>query len=103
MNAITDTTEETINACAVSLFSKKPLQYDIPVCGVPAFLPLPYQYKHLFSTCPGKTTITEYFIPTADVPVKVPPQRIPANYHSQVEMKQLQMIPQEDVVEECLR
>jgi len=33
VNVLTDTTEDAIDNCAVSLFGKEPLQYDIPVCG----------------------------------------------------------------------
>ena len=58
------------------------------------------QYKHLFRTCPGNTTIAEYFIPTTSSPVKVPPRRIPANYCSEVE-NQIQAMLREGVIEEC--
>ena len=100
VKTLNDTTEETINDCAVPLFSKNLLQYDIPVCNVPAVVPLLSQYKHLFKTCPGKTTVTEHFIPTTGTPVKVPPRRIPANYRSQVE-NQIQTMLQEGMIEEC--
>ena len=80
VNVLTDTTEDTIDNCAVPLFGKEPLQYDIPVCNVSTFTPLLNQFKHLFRTCPGKTTMAEHFIPTTGTPVKVPPRRIPANY-----------------------
>lgn len=63
-------------------FGKKLVQYDIPVCNVPVFAPLPNQFEDLFKTCPGNTIMAEYFIPTTGTPVKV---RIPANYHSEVE------------------
>ena len=73
VNVLTDTTEDTIDSCAVPLFSKKFLQHDIPLCDAPAFVHLVDQYKHLFRTCPGNTTIAEHFIPTIGTPVKVPP------------------------------
>ena len=82
IKTLNDTTEEIIDDCAVPLFSKNLLQYDIPACNVSAVVPLLSQYKHLFRTCPGKTTLTEHFIPTTGTPVKVPPQRIPANYRT---------------------
>ena len=85
VKTLNDTTKDTIEDCAVPLFSKNLLQYNIPVCNVPAVVPLLNQYKHLFRTCPGKTIVTEHFIPTIATPVKVPPRRIPANYCSEVE------------------
>ena len=100
VNVLTDTTEDTIDNCAVPLFGKELLQYDIPVCEVPAFICLLDQYKHLFRTCPGHTTIAEHFIPTTGTPVKVPPRRIPANYRSEVE-NQIQTMLCEGVIEEC--
>ena len=100
VKTLNDTTEETIDDCAVPLFSKNLLQYDIPECNVPAVVPLPSQYKHLFKTCPGKTTVTEHFISTTGTPVKVPPRRIPANYRSEVE-NLIQTMLQEGVIEEC--
>ena len=100
IKTLNDTTEDTIDNCAVPLFSKNPVQYDIPVCNVPVIVPLLSQYKHLFRTCPGNTTVTEHFIPTTGTPVKVPPRRIPANYRSEVE-SQIQTMLQEGVIEEC--
>ena len=100
VNVLTDTTEDTIDSCAVPLFSKKFLQHDIPLCDAPAFVHLVDQYKHLFRTCPGNTTIAEHFIPTTGTPVKVPPRRIPANYRSEVE-NQIQTMLREGVIEEC--
>ena len=40
VEALTETTEESIDDCAVPLFGKKSLEFDIPVCTNPAFLPL---------------------------------------------------------------
>ena len=100
VKTLNDTTEDTIDDCAVPLFSKNPIQYDIPVCNVPPIVTLLSQYKHLFRTCPGNTTVTEHFIPTTGTPVKVPPRRILANYRSEVE-SQIQTMLQEGVIEEC--
>ena len=97
---LTDTTEDTIDNCAEPLFVKENLQYDIPVCKVPAFICVLDQYKHLFRTYPGHTTIAEHFIPTTGTPIKVPPQQIPANYCSEVE-NQIQTMLHERVIKEC--
>ena len=58
------------------------------------------QYKYLFRTYPGNTTMAEHFIPMTGTPVKVPPCRIPANYRSEVE-NQIQTMLQEGVIKEC--
>ena len=43
--------------------------------------PRPFcQYKHLFRSLPGSTTIVYHHIPTHGSPVHVPPRRIPAHY-----------------------
>lgn len=73
VNVLTDTTEDTINNCAVPFFGKKLLQHDMPTCNISVFSPLLNQYKYLFRTCPGKTNMTEHFISTTGTPVKVPP------------------------------
>ena len=93
-------TEEAINDCAVPLFVNSiDNEYDIPSCVVPTLLPLLEQYKSLFRTSPGSTTVAEHFIPTTGAPVKVPPRRIPANYCSDVE-KQIQTMLKEGIIEE---
>ena len=48
---------------------------------------------------PGSTTVAQHFIPTSDTPVRVPPHRIPANYHIVVE-KQIQTMLKEGIIEE---
>ena len=55
-------------------------EYDIPSCVVPTLLTLLEQYKSLFRTSPGCTTVAEHFIPTTGASVKVTPRKIPANY-----------------------
>ena len=72
----------------------------MPSCVVPTLLPLLEQYKSLFRTSPGSTTVAEHFIPTTGAPVKVPPRRIPANYRLDVE-KQIQTMLNEGIIEEC--
>ena len=102
VNVLIETAEDTVdNYCAIPLFGKRSLQYDVPLCNVSAIAPLLCQYKNLFRTCPGSTTVAEHFIPTTGTPVKVPPRRIPANYRSEVE-SQIQTMLQEGVIEVCL-
>ena len=99
MKALTETTEETIDDCAVPLFGKKSEEFDMPVCAIPTFLPLLQKYKSLFSTSPGSTTVAEHFISITGTPVKVPPRRIPANYRAEVE-SQIQTMLHEGIIEE---
>ena len=100
VNVLTETTEDLVDDCAIPLFGKKPLQYDIPLCNISTLAPLLDQYRNLFKTCPGSTNVAEHFIPTTGTPVKVPPRQIPANYRSEVE-SQIQMMLEEGVIEEC--
>ena len=99
VEALTGTTEEAIDDCAVPLFGKKSVELDMPVCAIPTFLPILNEYKSLFRTSPGKTTAAEHFIPTTGNPVKVPPRRIPANYCVEVE-SQIQCMLQDGIIEE---
>jgi len=75
-------------------------EYDMPSCVVPTLLPLLEQYKSLFRTSPGSTTVAEHFISTTDASVKVTPRKIPANYRLGVE-KQIQIMLNEGIIEEC--
>lgn len=59
----------------------------------------PPSWKDLLRTSPGHTNLGEHFIPTSGPHVKVPPQRIPANYQSEVE-KQFQAMLEEGILEE---
>ena len=100
VNILTETTEDLVDDCAIPLFGKKPLQYDMPLSSISTLAPLLDQYRNLFKTCPGSTNVAEHFIPTTGTPVKVPPRRIPANYRSEVE-SQIQQMLEEGVIEEC--
>ena len=42
-------------------------------------------HKQLFNTSPGRTTVTEHFIPTMGNPVKIPPCRVPVHYRAKVQ------------------
>ena len=99
VEALMETTEESIDDCAVPLFGKKSLEFDIPVCTNPAFLPLLDKNKGLFRTSPGSTTLAEHLIPITGTPVKVPVRSIPTNYRTEVE-NQIQTMLQEGIIEE---
>ena len=100
IEVLKEPTEEAIDDCAVPLFvQSRGNAYDTPVCVVPKLSSLLEQYKSLFRTSPGSTTVAEHFIPTSGIPVRVPPCRIPANYHLEVE-KQIQTMLKEGIIEE---
>ena len=74
VNVLIETAEDTVdNYCAIPLFGKRSLQYDVPLCNVSALAPLFCQCKKLSRTCLGSTTVAEHFFPTTGTPVKVPP------------------------------
>ena len=99
VEVLMETTEESIDDSAVPLFGKKSLEFDIPVCTNPAFLPLLDKNKGLVRTSLGSTTLAEHFIPIIGTPVKVLPRRIPANYRTEVE-NQIPIMLQEGIIEE---
>ena len=89
-------TEEVVDDCAIPQFGRSQgLSYD---CTTPVLLPLIEEYKDLFQTTPGTTTVSQHFIPTTGTPVRVPPQRVPVNYREEVE-QQLQLMLQAGVIE----
>jgi len=97
---LTEPSEEVVDDCAVPLFGESVCsKYDMPSCVTPTFLPILEQYKTLFLTSPGSTTLAKHFIPTTGIPVKVPPRRIPANYRTAVE-SQIQAMLKEGIIEE---
>ena len=99
IEVLKEPTEEAIDDCAVPLFTSLDNVHDVPSCAVPTLSLLLEQYKSLFRMSPGSTTVAEHFIPTSDTPVRVPPRRIPANYHLEVE-KQIQTMLKEGIIEE---
>ena len=91
-------TDETVNDCAVPIFDSTTAAYDLPKCNDPNLLALLETYKQLFNASPGRTTITEHFIPTTGNPIKVPPRRVPVNYHSEVQ-QQINTMLQQGIIE----
>ena len=87
-----------LDECAISLFGQ-PIAYDMPPCPHEQMSSVMQDYKELFRTQPGQTSLAKHFIPTTDSPVKVPPRRIPAHYRAEVE-KQLQDMLEMGIIEE---
>ena len=70
VQALGETTEETIDGCAIPLFGKTtPPVFDIPTCTSTLSLAVLEQHKKLFSTTPGHTKLAEHFISTTGMPV----------------------------------
>ena len=79
ISAIAAVSQSSEEDCAVPIFTASPT-YEMPACNDPHLSSLMNVHKDLFRTIPGKTMVTELFIPTNGNPVKVPPRQIPANY-----------------------
>ena len=67
------------------------MPYDLPAHTVHVPDTLVHDFKDLFVTRPGATTIAEHFIPTSGNPATIPPRCIPAHYWVEVK-KQLQFM-----------
>ena len=63
VEALNEPTEDSIDECAVPLFTESCCnQYDVPSCTVPILSSLLEKYKGLFQTLPGSTNLAEHFI-----------------------------------------
>lgn len=82
--SIPESSEDIIDNCAVPLFDAV-ATYDMPQCQDSDLTTILERHRELFRNTPGKTNVTKHFIPTMGSPVKIPPQKIPANYHAKVE------------------
>ena len=97
VSTMTESMDDTVDDYAVPTYAIAP-SYDIPECHNALLATVLETYKHLFLTKPGKTNAAEHFIPTTGNPVKIPPRRIPVNYHTEVE-QQLATMLQQGVIE----
>ena len=91
-------TDETVDDCAVPIFDSTSAAYDLSKCSDSNLLVLLQTHKQLFNTSPSRTTITEHFIPTTGNPIKVPPRRVSVNYHSEVQ-QQINTMLQQGIIE----
>ena len=57
------------------------------------------EYKDLFCTTPGHTSVACHHIPTKGSSIRVPPRCIPAHYRSEVERQLNQMLKQDIITE----
>ena len=95
--AVSQSSEEAIEDCAVPIFTASPT-YEMPACNDPHLSSLMNVHRDLFRTIPGKTMVTEHFIPTNGNPVKVPPRRIPVNYRDEVQ-RQINTMLEQGIIE----
>ena len=91
--ALSQSSEEVIDDCAVPIFTAS-TTYEMPNCNDPHLSSLLKEHKDLFRMTPGKTMVTEHYIPTNGNPVKIPPRRIPANYRDEVQCQINTMLEQ---------
>ena len=88
-----DTEVDVTEECAIPDYGAK-REFELPVATTATFADLINQYKQLFCTTPKKTTQAYYHIPTKGHPIRVPPRRVPAHYHSEVERQINEMLEQ---------
>ena len=95
--SISQPTEESVDDYAVPIFDAT-TTCDLPKCNDPNLLALLETHKQLFNTSPGRTTVTEHFIPTTGNPIKIPPRRVPVNYQAEVQ-QQINTMLQQGIIE----
>lgn len=91
--AVGELTTEITTDCAIPDYGA-PKQYDLPNCQSALLSTVVTQYKDLFCTTPGHTSVSCHHIPTKGSPIRVPPRRVPAHYRNEVERQIHQMLAQ---------
>ena len=76
-----DTAVEATEECAIPDY-RAVKNFELP--NAVTFSSIINQYKHLFCTIPGKTSRAYHHILTKGHPIHVPPRRVPAHYHSEL-------------------
>ena len=74
-------------------------QYELPVSTNRTFASVVDQYKILFRSTPGSTSVAFHNIPTKGSATRVPPRRVPAHFHNEVE-RQIDHMLKQGVIEE---
>ena len=73
--AIGECAEAVVNDCAIHKLGKsETTPYGLPSCSSPDLSSLCREFKELFRSTPGTTTMTQHFVPTVGPPVKIPPR-----------------------------
>ena len=91
------TARNSIDECAIPLVGGPPC-FEFTKCPKSNLTIIVEEYKHLFSIQPDTTFAALHYIPTKGPPIRVPPRRIPAHYHEEVE-KQIQDMLSQGTIE----
>ena len=82
--AIGNSATEPMEECAIQDFGA-PEQYELPASTNSTFVSVVDQYKSLFRSIPGTTSVAFHNLPTKGPAIQVPPRRVPAHYRNEVE------------------
>ena len=96
--AVLQDVTDGVDECAIPWFNQEGV-IELPHSLHPSLQQLLQQYQQLFRCSPGKTNLAQYYIPTQGSPVRVPPQRIPAHYKTQIQV-QIQDMLNKGIIEE---
>jgi len=91
LSEVCSSLEEAIEDCAVPIF-KGSTTYKMLNCNDLHSSPILKEHKDFFRTTPGKTIVTEHYIPSNGNSVKIPPRQIPANYTDEVQCQIITML-----------
>ena len=77
---------DIVEECSIPHYDKA-ITYEISPCSDISIGEVLREYKYLFRSIPGATTLAHRHIPTTENPVRVPPQQIPGHYKQEVEQQ----------------
>ena len=84
--------------CTIPSFSDN-YCIELPNYSNKNFVSVVNRNKDLFRNTPGMTQEAYHYIPTSELPVKIPPRRVPAHYREEIE-RQLQEMLRLGIIEE---
>ena len=96
----TSSDHDIVEECSVPHYDK-PISYEVPPCSDINIGEVLREYKYLFRSIPGATTMAFHHIPTTDNPIRVPPRRIPGHYKKEIEHQIHDMLQQGIIEESC--
>ena len=96
----TSSDHDIVEECSVPHYDK-PISYEVPPCSDINIGEVLREYKYLFRSIPGATTMAFHHIPTTNNPIRVPPRRIPGHYKKEIEHQIHDMLQQGIIEESC--
>ena len=96
----TSSDHDIVEECSVPYYDK-PISYEVPPCSDVNIGEVLREYKYLFRSIPGATTMAFHHIPITDNPIPVPPRRIPGHYKKEIEHQIHDMLQQGIIEESC--